>query len=361
MTTSGLIEEQVRVDYERARRKSFLTDLGKLLGKQGSELLSFEQVVQSLGTTNQTYRGAQTVDVDQIVGSVDRYADFDRRFLPNNAATRDRWKSIDRAYYEDAILPSVILYKVGEVYFVKDGNHRISVAKARGIQFVDAEVTEVRSRIPLTADTDPREMLALAEYGRFLEQTDLDHLRPEQNVRFSKLGRYDILLDHIRVHRYFYQIDTGTSLGWPEAVTSWYDNLYCPVAEASRRDHILEDFPGATEADLYLWVMDYSYYLARDEGKKLSPAEAAADYSAAFGKHDGIHALLNLPARISRGAQQVFAITGRLLERAISSAPATYEEGMTMQPLPVFMPEDELEANVERAREVTERHLAVEA
>lgn len=359
LSQSGIIEQQVRSDYERARRKAFLTEVGKLLGQRTNELLSFEEVSHSLGTTNQTYRGQQIVAVKQIIGSVDRYADFDRQFQPSNSSTRDRWKAIDRAYYNDVILPPVMLYKVGDVYFVKDGNHRVSVAKARGIQFVDAEVTEVRSRIPLTRDTDPRELLLLAEYGRFLEQTDLDRLRPGADIRFSKLGRYDILLDHIRVHRYFHQLDTGVSLSWPEAVGDWYDHLYCPVVEATRFNNVLADFSGLTEADLYLWVMDYSYYQAINEGQTLSPGEATVSLGAEFGKREGIRALLNLPAAISRGAQRVLEISTQAIARAISSGAPTYEEGLAMQPLPIFIADDEFDAQVERGREATQRQELV--
>ncbi len=343
-----IINELVQQDFERARRKAWLNEVAALFTRRNNELLSFDEVSKLLGSGNQSYRGLQTVPVEQIIGSVDRYADFDREFLPVQTTTRWRWTSVDRAYYQDVTLPPVTLYKLGEIYFVKDGNHRISVAHRKGIKFVDAEVIEVRTRIPISKDIDARELLSLAEYGRFLEQTNLDHLRPDQHIVFSTLGRYDVLLEHIRVHRYFFSIDhPDQCLTWEEAVQSWYDTLYLPVVNAIRENDILKDFPGRTEADLYLWVMDHRYNLAVGEGKQVSPAEATHDYDAKYGRsREGFKALLALPAAMMRGVGHVFEISGRLLARALSSGQPTAEGPL----LPLMVSPEDFDAQMQRGR-----------
>ncbi len=122
----------------------------------------------------ESYRGSGIVPVNQIVGSVDRFRDFDRAFLPRQRHTAGRWKNIDRAYYQDVRLPPIQLYKVGDVYFVKDGNHRVSVARERGVEFIDAEVIEGHIRVPLYASMSPAELLLQVEYAEFLRRTDLD-------------------------------------------------------------------------------------------------------------------------------------------------------------------------------------------
>lgn len=346
--STPLINNLVNVDYERARRKAWLNEVTALLTRRKNELLSFDEVSKLVGTSNQTYRGMQTVPIEKVVGSVDRYEDFDREFLPSQTNTRSRWTSIDRAYYQDVTLPPVTLYKVGDVYFVKDGNHRVSVAHQKGVRFIDAEVIEVRSRVPLTKDTDPRELLLLAEYGRFLEQTNLDVLRPDQHISFTALGRYDVLLEHIRVHRYFFGLDhPGHVLTWEQAVQSWYDTLYMPVVRTVRENDILADFPHRTEADLYLWVMDHRYSLAVEEGLQISPEEATRDYDERYGRtREGLKALLSLPATMVRGVGHVFEISGRLIARALSTAAPTAEEAA----LPLIVTPDDFDQALERGR-----------
>lgn len=87
-------------------------------------------------------QGIQTVAIKHITGSEGRMADFNKGFEPLNEATKDRWVSIAEARQQGASLPAVDLIKVGSRYYVRDGHHRISVARAMGELFVDARVTE---------------------------------------------------------------------------------------------------------------------------------------------------------------------------------------------------------------------------
>jgi hypothetical protein len=130
-------------DFERAARKAFWRDWISRLTRKSNDLLPFDQLRQRLPFKGRHYLGWQVVPLDRIVGSEGRYRDFDRAFFPRQTQTRDRWVSIDKAYYEEAPLPPVELFKIGEVYFVRDGNHRVSVARARGQDFIDAYVTKI--------------------------------------------------------------------------------------------------------------------------------------------------------------------------------------------------------------------------
>ena len=143
------LEEQVDRDFTHARRRASLRRMrGRLRNDLASDRLhSFEEVKGSLGVFNKVYLGVRIVPVEKIVGSVNRYRDFDRAFLPARADLEARWKLIDRAYHRSEELPSVSLYKVGEAYFVQDGNHRVSVARYQGAEMIDAEVIEIRSRM----------------------------------------------------------------------------------------------------------------------------------------------------------------------------------------------------------------------
>ncbi len=268
------------LDFRRARSKGFLRKVWSLLSGQNTQLMAWDEVRDKLKLRGFIRRGIQEVPVDKIKGSVGRYRDFDNVFLPMHDSSSNRWRKINRAFYDDISLPPVSLYKVGDVYFVLDGNHRVSVAREHGIKYIDAEVQEAIARVPVTAeDIDADALELLGEYTEFLERTRLDVLRPEQNIRFSIGGGYARLLEHIAVHRYFMGLDLKREIGEDEAVVDWYDNVYMPIVEAIRKEGILAHFPGRTEADLYLWIMDHKHYLKEHCGREVPPEEAVADYA----------------------------------------------------------------------------------
>ena len=137
------MEEQVDFDFTRARRRAFLRRMqARIFGDPAStRMQSFEDVSNELGAFNRVRLGKRVVAVEKIVGSVGRFGDFDRNFLPIGGSLETRWKSVDRAYHRGQDLPPVALFKVGEAYFVDDGNHRVSVARYQGVEWIDAEVT----------------------------------------------------------------------------------------------------------------------------------------------------------------------------------------------------------------------------
>jgi hypothetical protein len=256
---------QAEIDFESARLHAFVREAASLVAHRPNELLSFDAVRRSLPMLGSSYLGVRTVPIAQIIGSAThRYNDFDRAFLPAQVRTRSRWTRIDAARLAGENLPPVQLYKLGELYFVRDGHHRVSVARQKGEEFVDAEVIEVRTRVPLTADQkelNGDELEAIGEYSNFLEQTQLDRLRPDADIHFSRPGGYARLLEHIIVHRYFMGLDFVRDVTWEEAVGDWYDYIYMPIVWIIRERQILKDFPQRTEADLYLWIMDHHHYL----------------------------------------------------------------------------------------------------
>lgn len=130
-------------DFENARQQVFWRDLLSLLTREANYPLSLNQIRCCLPLKQQHYRGLQIVSLNQIVGSEGRANDFDRAFFPRHERTRDRWIRIDQAHYQQVSLPPVELTKLGDIYFVSDGNHRVSVARTRGQEFIEAHVTEI--------------------------------------------------------------------------------------------------------------------------------------------------------------------------------------------------------------------------
>jgi hypothetical protein len=275
----------IREDYNRARRRALLGQLRALITQSSNELLPLDEIRNRLNVRGQYYLGSQTVPIDQIVGTEGRYTDFDRHFQPLHDATRQRWMNISRAHYDDVGLPAVDLYKISDIYFVKDGHHRISVARQRGQQAIDAIVTELLVDVPLTSDLSMRDLIKKEEYSDFLDWTELAALRPDQRIEFSEPGGYLDLVRHINAHRYYLGLSLNRDVSRDEAVTGWYDTVYLPVVQVIRERNALRAFPGRTEADLYRWIMDHRWYLReRNGGADPGPITSVEDYVNLFGR-----------------------------------------------------------------------------
>ena len=248
-------------DFLRVRRKAFWRGIAKWLLRSDDALLAFDDVRKQLHAHLQHDGGVREVEIDQIVGSVGRYRDFDRAFLPRQARTRGRWESIDTAYLTHVELPPIELYKIGETYFVKDGNHRVSVARERGQVFVDARVIEVESPAPVTSIEDLFEWIRNEDAVKFHEATGISRLRPGARIELTLAGQYEKLFQHIATHQWYLGVEQKREIPYPEAVASWYDRVYLPTVQAIRSGDALRDFPNRTEADLYLWITEHHWYM----------------------------------------------------------------------------------------------------
>jgi hypothetical protein len=270
------IDARVQSDFFRARTRAFFNELLSLFSGTSNTLLPYDEVKEKLHIGGPIYRGVRTVEVGKIVGSVNRYRDFDRTFLPARNRLVTRWTQVDRAFYKDIGLPPVVLYKVGDVYFVVDGHHRVSVAKEQGQEFIDAEVRECKVKVPVGPDLRLEDLEILGAKVEFLDRTGLDRVRPEANIEFTVPDGYERALEHIAVHRYFMGLDQKRDIPEAEAVAHWYDTVYHPIAKVIRDRGILSEFPGHTEGDMYLWVLDRQHFL-HDQGQELAPPEEAAE------------------------------------------------------------------------------------
>ena len=269
---------QVKADFAHARFKSFWNRILRILGGQPTTLLSYEEVKEKLHIGGPIYRGIRTVEVSKIIGSLNRYHQFDRTFLPLEDQIADRWQNIDRAFYYDVNLPPIVLYKVGEVYFVVDGHHRVSVAREKGQLEIDADVRECSTKVNITNDIKPEDLEILSEKVDFLERTGLDRIRPKANIKLTIPDGFDRILEHIAVHRYFMGLNRKHEISEEEAVAHWYDKVYKPIVSNIRSSGILKEFPAKTEGDFYLWVLDRQRYLHAKGNKLVSPAKAAKDF-----------------------------------------------------------------------------------
>jgi len=267
---------QAMEDFHRARRRAVIERILATLSGRSADLLSYEDVLKKLKEKGRASRGLKDIPLDAIVGSVGRYNDFTRTFLPRRDEDIHRWTRVQMAMSGLAGVPPIEVYQIGDAYFVLDGNHRVSVARQMGATHIQAYVTEIRTKVPLTPDVTPDELILKAEYAEFLEKTRLDELRPGCDLTVSVPGQYRVLLEHIDVHRYFMGLEQQREIPYHEAVTHWYDTVYMPVVQEIREHGILRDFPGRTETDLYIWVMEHRAALQEEMGWNAIPYDAAA-------------------------------------------------------------------------------------
>jgi hypothetical protein len=184
---------------------------------------------------------------------VGRYKDFTRTFLPRTDEMRDRWQRVSTAMSSGGT-PPIQLYKVGNAYFVADGNHRVSVARAHGAKSIESEVWEYATPAEIGDDATLDDVLLEAERLDFLEHTRINHLRPDHGVRFTVLGRYIEIEYQIALYRQVVESTDGEPISYEQAVTDWYDLVYEPTVQIIRDEDILRYFPGRTEADLFAWL-----------------------------------------------------------------------------------------------------------
>ena len=150
------LEEQVDKEFLRARHRAILRLIAaRLRGHPERRTLpAFDEARRALEADNRLYLGRRVVELSKIVGSVGRHHQFDGGFMPNRASMAEKWKRVDRAFHRGAELPPVRLYKLGDHYFVEDGNHRVSVARYQGVEWIEAEVTEFRPRLSASLPHD---------------------------------------------------------------------------------------------------------------------------------------------------------------------------------------------------------------
>lgn len=264
-------------DFKKARSKAALQRFWAGIRGKSLDLLPYDEISAKLKAFNKVDRGLQSVRLKDIVGSVGRNEDFDRNFSPLNDADIIRWASVKTAMtsLNSTGLPPVSLYKIGDAYFVLDGNHRVSIAREMGLDMIEAYVTELYTRVPVSASITPEELQNKATYVEFLEQTRLDLIIPGIDFSLSRADTYPLLAEHIDVHRYYMGQEQAREIPYEEAALDWYEKVYQPVVEMINSSGLREEFPRLTVTDLYLWVLDQQSILQEALGIPIRTGHAA--------------------------------------------------------------------------------------
>jgi hypothetical protein len=273
---------QAEDDFNKARNKALFNEIQNFLNPDKSRLLSFHDVKKILKPKNEIYIGMQTIPIGKIVGSEGRYKDFDNHFLPKTSILRDRWERVDEAHLSDVMLPPIQLYEIGGLYFVRDGNHRVSVAKAQGVTFIDAEVISLQSEIKLKSNVTQETILEeVIQYEKriFYTETSFGDLTEDWNLDFTTPGQYDVIYNHILVHKYYINGNIPTEISFNDALLSWYHNVYQPVIHVIKKHHLLRQFRERTTSDLYVWIVKQWDELKQKYGVEYSLDQATIDFA----------------------------------------------------------------------------------
>jgi hypothetical protein len=281
---------QASQDFNKARNKALLSRIQHFMNTEKDSLLSFYDVKKILKPKNEVYRGMKTVPIKLIVGSEGRYRDFNKYFLPRSEFLRVRWERVDKAQIRDIPLPAIQLYEIGGAYFVRDGNHRVSVARAQGVEEIDAEVISLTTEITITPSMTAEELKeAVIDYEKklFYEKTQFGELTGDDKLVFTQPGRYDEIYNHIMVHKYYLNQNKDEEIPFTDALVSWYKNVYSPIVKIINDDMLCLNFPGRSPGDLYVWIVSHWDFLKKKNGLSFSLSAAASDFSVRYGNKKG--------------------------------------------------------------------------
>jgi hypothetical protein len=240
--------------FDRARRRSTYARLARVVRQDAPrDLLPLDQAVERLRPFARRYLGVRPIPVCHIVGTDSRGGDFDRGFRPRRPGVRERWQRVERAFPE-AAFPPIVVYQLGEAYFVIDGHHRVAIARGQRMETIDAEVTELKARWHLPADADIVELIHAEQERIFMDESGLAEAMPEASMRFSRPVGYVELIETVQLHGYHRMLEAQRALPRAEIAADWYASVYLPTIEAIRAERLDEVCPEATDPDRFLWV-----------------------------------------------------------------------------------------------------------
>jgi hypothetical protein len=263
LVSTGFPGPDAQSDFSRARRSRLLSDIARRLRREPDDvalMLPFEEVVEALGRVGQHDLGLQVVPLDAIVGTVDRTADFDRGLRPTSSRLRSRWERIAAAQRRGEALPPVSLYKIGDLYFVRDGHHRVSVAKSLGRKDIDAYVVEVETRVKLGEETRVSD-LPLKDHERLFRERVPLPAEAHRRISLSDPWDFGMLSEHVEAWGFRAMQHRGTFMERHEVARLWFAEEYEPVVELLRAGDLIGR--DETETEAYLRVAADRYRVLR--------------------------------------------------------------------------------------------------
>jgi len=250
---TGFPTSDAQDDFLRARRRRALARLSAALRLEYDVdvMLAFDEVVEALGRVGERDVGIQTIPLDSIVGSVDRHRDFDRQFRPTSSKVRKRFEDIANAQRRGTSMPPIDVYRVGAMHFVRDGHHRVAVARAQGRDSIDAHVVEVVTRVPAGAPIGIHDLPLKSHERVFHERVPLPTAY-RARIALTDPMRYGPLAEGVEAWGFRLIQHAERSIDRAEVAKRWFEEEYEPVVTLLREAGLIGRREEETDAYLRL-------------------------------------------------------------------------------------------------------------
>ena len=267
---TGFPDSDAQSDFSRARRKQLAASLTRRLLREPDDvnlILPFDEVVAALGWRGERRLGLQTIPLDSIVGTVDRTREFDRAFRPTSRSGKDRWQRIAKAMRRGEAMPPIDVYRIGELHFVKDGHHRVSVARELGLDVIEASVTEIQTEVVADSAVNLRDLALKSHERLFFERVPLPP-NARKRIQLRSGSWYAGLAEGVEAWGFRLMQGRGEFIAREDVAEIWFEDEYIPVVEMLREAELVSE--AATETEAYIRVVSLRYLLLRthawDEG-----------------------------------------------------------------------------------------------
>jgi hypothetical protein len=259
---TGFPDSDAQTDFSRARRRHVAADFARRLRREPddvNQILPFDEVVAALGRRGERRLGLDTIDLDSIVGTIDRTREFDRSFRPTSRAAKQRWERIAKAMRRGESMPPIDVYRIGDLHFVRDGHHRVSVARALGLEVVEAYVTEIVTEVGAGPDVKLHDLALKGHERLFFERVPLPaELRPR--ITLSIGSWYAGVAEGVEAWGFRLMQTRAEFMTREQVAREWFEQEYEPVVAMLREHDLIGD---QTEAEAYVRIVSLRYLLLR--------------------------------------------------------------------------------------------------
>jgi hypothetical protein len=260
---TGFPRADVEDDFLRARRRQVLARLGSRLSREPDDvnlILPFDEVVAALGMKGERPLGLQTVRLDSVVGTVDSTRDFDRRFRPTSSRVRERWERLALAQRRGEPMPPIDVYRIGDLHFVKDGHHRVSIALATGQTTIDGYVTEILTSVPAGAIRHRGDLMMKSYERMFRSRVPLP---PQAYAKITMCDpwSYAELGEAVEAWGFRLMQHEHLYLDRAEVARRWFAEEFTPVVRMLKAAGLADG--DCTDAEAYIGIARERYRLMR--------------------------------------------------------------------------------------------------
>jgi hypothetical protein len=248
---TGFPTQDAQDDFLRARRRRVFARLSAVLRLEPGDvdvMLSFDEVV--------------AIALDSIVGTLDRGREFDREFRPTSSRARLRFERIAEARRRGVSMPPIDVYRVGELHFVRDGHHRVAVARAQGRDTIDGRVVEVLTRVPADRSMSLDDLPLKSHERLFHERVPLPpHAR--ERIALTDPVRCGTLAEGVEAWGLRLIQHEARFLDREQVASRWFSEEYEPVVALLREAELIGR--RETETDAYLRLSGERYRIMRTQ------------------------------------------------------------------------------------------------